>query len=165
MIFATYWFFVFAVLFLPVFWLLRHPSARMVWLLIACVTFHVHYAGPAGVLPIIVIGIITYLAGLTRHKIICLLAIAVCIGALCFYKYTIFFLNGVFGQINPEAGKVASSWAKNILPEAPPLGISFFAFEFVHYLYDVRSGTPPLRNFFQFTAFSIFFSLFSGGTD
>ena len=163
MIFATYWFFVFAVLFLPVFWLLRHPSARMVWLLIACVTFHVHYAGPAGVLPIIVIGIITYLAGLTRHKIICLLAIAVCIGALCFYKYTIFFLNGVFGQINPEAGKVASSWAKNILPEAPPLGISFFAFEFVHYLYDVRSGTPPLRNFFQFTAFSIFFpSLVAG---
>jgi alginate O-acetyltransferase complex protein AlgI len=163
MIFATYWFFVFAALFLPVFWLLRHPSARMVWLLIACVTFHVHYAGPAGVLPIIVIGIITYLAGLTRNQIVCLLAIAVCVGALCFYKYTIFFLNGVFGQINPEAGKIASSWAKNILPEAPPLGISFFAFEFVHYLYDVRSGTPPLRNVFRFTAFSIFFpSLVAG---
>ena len=92
-----------------------------------------------------------------------MLAIAVCIGALCFYKYSIFFLNSVFGQINPEAGKVASAWAKNILPQAPPLGISFFAFEFVHYLYDVRSGTPPLRNFFQFTAFSIFFpSLVAG---
>jgi alginate O-acetyltransferase complex protein AlgI len=127
MIFATYWFFAFAALFLPVFWLLPHPSARMIWLLIACVTFHAHYAGPAGVLPIIVIGIITYLAGLTRHRIVCLFAIAVCIGALCFYKYSIFLLNGVFGQINPEAGKVAIAWAKKVLPQAPPLGISFFA--------------------------------------
>ena len=163
MIFATYWFFAFAALFLPVFWLLRNKSARLVWLLGACVIFHAHYAGPAGVLPIIVIGIITYFAGLSRHRTVCLLAIAVCVGALCFYKYSIFFFSNVFGQISPAVGRIASEWAKNVLPQAPPLGISFFAFEFVHYLYDVREGTPPLRNFFQFTAFSIFFpSLVAG---
>src|ERR1700736_5268900 len=44
-----------------------------------------------------------------------------------------------------------------------PLGISFFAFEFVHYLYDVREGTPPLRNFFHFTAFSIYFPCLVAG--
>src|ERR1700720_92904 len=108
MIFATYWFFAFALLFLPVYLLLRHSSARMIWLLIACVTFHAHYAGPAGVLPIIVIGIITYLAGLSRHKMVCLFGIAACVGALCFYKYSIFFINSVFGQINPAEGQVAS---------------------------------------------------------
>jgi alginate O-acetyltransferase complex protein AlgI len=154
MIFATYWFFAFAALFLPVFWLLRHSTARMIWLLIACVTFHAHYAGPAGVLPIIVIGIITYLAGLSWHKIVCLFGIAACIGALSFYKYSIFFINSVFGQFNPAAGRVASEWAKNVLPQnvlpqAPPLGISFFAFEFVHYLYDVRTGIPHCGIFFN----------------
>jgi alginate O-acetyltransferase complex protein AlgI len=163
MIFATYWFFAFAALFLPVFWVVRSSSARMIWLLVGCVTFHAHYAGPAGVVPIIIIAIVTYFAGLSRHKTVCLSAIAACIGALCFYKYSIFLINGLLGQINPAAAKNASEWAKNMLPQAPPLGISFFAFEFIHYLYDVRKGTPPLRNPFQFMAFSIFFpSLVAG---
>ena len=96
---------------------------------------------------------------------VCLLAMAVCIGALCFYKYSIFFINSVFGQINPAAGKVASAWAKNILPQAPPLGISFFAFEFVHYLYDVRAGYASFEEFFPVHRLFDLFSLFSGGTD
>jgi alginate O-acetyltransferase complex protein AlgI len=41
-------------------------------------------------------------------------------------------------------------------PEMPPLAISFFVFEFVHYLYDVRHGSPPLRSPLYFGLFSIF---------
>jgi len=157
MVFATYWFFAFTILFLPVFWLLRDKLARMIWLLVACVIFHAHYAGPAGVLPIIVLGIMTYLVGLSRHRKICLLGIAVCVVALCFYKYSVFFFSGVLGQTNPDWGRNLSTWTKDVLPLAPPLGISFFAFEFVHYLYDIREGKPPLRNFFEFVGFAIYF--------
>jgi alginate O-acetyltransferase complex protein AlgI len=163
MIFATYWFFAFAALFLPVYWLLRHRSARLTWLLLGCLTFHTHYAGPAGVLPIIVIGIITYFAGLTRHRMVCLLGIAACVAALCFYKYSIFFINNVFGQINPAVAKTGSEWTKNFLPQAPPLGISFFAFEFVHYLHDVREGTPPFGIFSTLSLFQFTFRLWSPG--
>jgi alginate O-acetyltransferase complex protein AlgI len=163
MIFATYWFFAFAALFLPIFWLLGNRRARVIWLLVACATFHAHYAGPAGVLPIIVLGIMTYLAGLSGHRKVCLFAIVACIVALCFYKYSVFFFSGVLGQINPNWGSNMSTLTKDILPLAPPLGISFFAFEFVHYLYDVREGTPPLRSFFQFASFAIYFpSLVAG---
>jgi alginate O-acetyltransferase complex protein AlgI len=163
MIFTTYWFFLFAALFLPVFWLLRNPMARMLWLLSSCAIFHVHFAGPAGVVPIIVLGIITYLAGLTRNERVCLLGIVICVGALSFYKYTLFFCNGILGQINPTIGRLAAETARRLLPEAPPLGISFFAFEFIHYLYDIRAGTPPLRNPFHFGIFSIYFpSLVAG---
>lgn len=163
MIFASYWFFAFAALFLPVFWLLQNRLARMVWLLLGCITFHAHYAGPAGVFPIIVLAVITYLVGLSRVKWLCLLGIGLCVAALCFYKYTVFFFSGILGDIAPAMGNAASNWAKTTLPSAPPLGISFFAFEFVHYLYDIRKGSPPLRNFFQFGAFAIYFpSLVAG---
>jgi alginate O-acetyltransferase complex protein AlgI len=163
MIFATYWFFAFTIIFLPVFWFLRNQLARMIWLLVGCVIFHAHYAGPAGVLPIILLGILTYLAGLTKHRGVCLLGILVCVAALCFYKYSVFFFSSVVGQINPDWGKNLSTWTKDVLPLAPPLGISFFVFEFVHYLYDIREGNPPLRNFFEFVGFAIYFpSLVAG---
>jgi alginate O-acetyltransferase complex protein AlgI len=163
MIFTSYWFFTFAALCLPIFWLARNTSVRMIFLLLACAVFHAHFAGPAGVLPIIALGILTYAAGLTRNRTICLLAIWVCVAALCFYKYTFFFLNDILGQVAPAMGQGASLAAKNLLPQVPPLGISFFAFEFVHYLVDVRQGSPPLRDFFRFSLFSIFFpSLVAG---
>jgi alginate O-acetyltransferase complex protein AlgI len=163
MIFTTYWFLLFATLFLPVFWLLRNPVSRMLWLLASCAVFFVHFAGPAGVAPIIVLGLITYLAGLTRNRKACLFGIVLCAGALCFYKYTLFLITGVLGQIDPGLGQLASDSAKHLLPVAPPLGISFFVFEFIHYLYDVRSGTRPLQNFFHFGIFSVYFpSLVAG---
>ena len=46
---------------------------------------------------------------------------------------------------------------------ALPLAISFFTFEFVHYLTDVYRGGAPIRSPFRFAFFSIFFpSIVSG---
>jgi alginate O-acetyltransferase complex protein AlgI len=54
-------------------------------------------------------------------------------------------------------------WLKQTLPATPPLAISFFTFEFVHYLYDVRKGRMRIQNPADFALFSIFFpSLVAG---
>ncbi len=52
-------------------------------------------------------------------------------------------------------------WQKNfarsrLLPATPPLAISFFVFEFVHYLVDVMHGQKTIRSPFKFTLFGIF---------
>jgi alginate O-acetyltransferase complex protein AlgI len=50
-----------------------------------------------------------------------------------------------------------------MLPGAYPLAISFFIFEFVHYLFEVRRGGEPIRNPLKFLLFAIFFpSLVAG---
>src|ERR1035438_7956611 len=67
MIFTTYWFLLFAIAAMTVFRLLPGPVLRQGWLAVACAVFHWHFAGPAGVKPIIVLMILTFLAGLTRR--------------------------------------------------------------------------------------------------
>ena len=38
-----------------------------------------------------------------------------------------------------------------------PLGISFFVFEFIHYVVDVYKGSAPVRSFLGFSLFASFF--------
>ncbi|MGH9553221.1 MAG: MBOAT family O-acyltransferase, partial [Terriglobales bacterium] len=38
-----------------------------------------------------------------------------------------------------------------------PLGISFFVFEFIHYLVEVHKGGKPVRSFWEFALFASFF--------
>jgi len=47
----------------------------------------------------------------------------------------------------------AQPWFQHI---AAPLAISFFAFEFIHYLIEVRRGRPPMRNPLDFALFTLF---------
>jgi len=174
MIFNTYWFILFAAVVMPVYWLLRKPVLRLPFLAIACVVFHYHFAGPAGMAPIIALGIVTYLLALTRNRTACALGIVLSVLVLCFYKYIHFFAGGVLGMINPAWGPALETTARHLLPGValatdkiylfvPPLGMSFFAFEFVHYLYEVRKGAAPLKNPLQFLLFAIFFpSLVAG---
>jgi alginate O-acetyltransferase complex protein AlgI len=163
MIFATYWFQAFAILTVTCYWLLPAPSLRLWFLAIACLTFHAHFAGPAGMAPIIVLMIITYLAGLSERRWACVGAMALCVLALCFYKYTFFIIGAVVGSWSPDLGSSLARHARAAMPSAPPLGMSFFAFEFVHYLFEVRRGGKPIRNPLKFLLFSVFFpSLVAG---
>jgi len=163
LIFVSYWFFAFALLVLPGYWILWKPLPRKVWLALACVVFHYHFAGPAGVLPIIVLGLMTYVCGWSGSRKVCIIAIAVNVAALCFYKYTQFLALHAVALVNPAWGQSLWEHAQGILPAAAPLAISFFAFEFVHYLYDVAHGTEPISNPLDFLLFAIFFpSLVAG---
>lgn len=162
--FITYWFIIFAAIFFPVFWLVKIPAFRKFWLLIACVLFHYRFAGPAGVIPIVVLGVFTYFAGLSPIKMMRVFVIILCVLALAFYKYTIFLIVQVFGIFNASLAEALLASAKQgLLPEAPPLAISFFVFEFVHYLVDIQRGKRPIRSVTDFTLFSIFWpSVVSG---
>src|SRR5262245_27093708 len=156
MLFLTPWFVLFAAAAFGAYWLLPFPRVRMLLLLLTCVVFHTHFAGPAGVIPVVVVGLATYLAGLTRHRLACAAGIALAVAALVFYKYTRFLCLDVLGGAWPYAGQWAYDRLGPLLPAAPPLAISFFVFEFVHYLYDVSRGSAPIRNPVKFGLFALF---------
>ncbi len=156
MIFLSYWFAVFVACFLPVYWLPWPAGGRKLLLLAASIVFHGHFAGPAGVLPIVVLGLLTYLIGLSRHRIWCILGIAVSVAALAFYKYLRFLCEGLLGVLLPSWGTEAWSAAQAWVPGAPPLAISFFSFEFIHYLMEIYRGQEPIRSPLSFSLFAIF---------
>ncbi len=163
MIFTTYWFLVFVAVVVPAFWLIPKPAIRLWFLAAACALFHTHFAGPAGVIPIAGLMVVTYAAGLTRRPAWCLAAILVCVLTLCFYKYALFLIGSVVQPWNPSLAATLSTQTHTLLPGAPPLGVSFFVFEFVHYLLEVRRGSDPIRSPIRFVLFSIFFpSLVAG---
>ena len=163
MIFNTYWFICFGAVFFPVYWLLIRPGWRMVWLLAGCGVFHFHFAGPAGVIPIAIIGLVTYLVGLTRQRALCAAGVVVCVAALCFYKYALFFCRDLLGAFAPQTAERWATQMRSLHPGAAPLAISFFAFEFVHYLVEVMRGGKPIRRPADFALFAIHFpSLVAG---
>lgn len=163
MIFFSYKFLIFTFIFFTVFWISPGIFLRKLVLLLSCIIFHTYYAGPAGVLPILVLGLGTYLIGLAQNKRLCILWIGICVLFLIFYKYTYFFFEGIVGYISPNLSQMGVGYAKNFLPEIPPLAISFFTFEFVHYLVEVSRGNSPIKSPLNFAIFSVFWpSLVAG---
>lgn len=163
MIFSTYWFLVAAAIFLPFYWLVKVPALRLALLLVFCFIFHANFAGPAGVAPIIALGLAVYFIGKSGNKKWCKFGIVLCVLSLCLYKYTHFFCGEVISHFWPSLGHQATTTAKHFLPELPPLAISFFTFEFVHYLVDVLKGNEPIRKLTHFAQFTFYFpSLVAG---
>lgn len=174
MLFLENWFWVFLAVVLPVYWLTPGPL-KLYALVGASAVFHYHFAGPAGMAPIIALAIATYFVGqrisapgqrrLFHASWIGLVAV------LGFYKYGELMLHAVgelLGAIlGRDAGLLLSSapqWLAGWQNPAAPLGVSFFTFEFVHYLYEVRvHGREPVRNPFHFAAFAIFFPSLASG--
>jgi alginate O-acetyltransferase complex protein AlgI len=156
MIFLTYWFVCFIALLFPLYWLCRRRWARLPILLVGCVVFHTHFAGPAGVLPILVVSVLVYGVALTRNRWLCGLGILVSALALVFYKYTGFLSTQLLCHAWPNLGRPwtpQAVWVQSIIP---PLAISFFTFEFIHYLVDVCRGSKPMKNPLDFALFTFF---------
>lgn len=163
MIFTTYWFLAFAAMVVVIFRLLPRPSPRLWFLAVACLVFHAHFAGPAGMAPVMVLLVITYAAGLSRKRWVHTAAMVANVAALAFYKYTTFLISAAIASWSPDLAAALQPKVAGLLPDLPPLGVSFFAFEFVHYLFEVRRGGDPVRNPLKFLLFAIFFpSLVAG---
>ena len=121
------------------------------------VIFHAHFAGPAGVIPVFVLGLLTYLSALSGSRPFVIFMISLNAAALIFYKYTVFLVTSLIGPIFPDYSQAAiESLQHQWLPSAPPLAISFFVFEFVHYLVDVLKGNPRIKNPTHFVLFGLF---------
>ncbi len=92
------------------------------------------------------------------------LGLLINLGALCYYKYTNFLIDNLWGLTNFVRAHMLSSGAaplstliQPVANIALPLGISFFVFEFVHYLFDVYKGSEPIKSYGEFSAFAAFF--------
>jgi alginate O-acetyltransferase complex protein AlgI len=160
MLFLEPWFWSFAAVAVVGYWLCPRVL-RLVWLLGASLVFQWHFAGPAGMAPVLVAVALTYAAGHALHgprgRRIFIGACALLVGALAFYKYSAFLVHsGAMLGLPP--------WLASWSGPAIPLGISFFTFEFVHYLYEVRvNGREPVRNPLHFSLFALFFPSLAAG--
>jgi alginate O-acetyltransferase complex protein AlgI len=88
------------------------------------------------------------------------------VGVLCYYKYFNFiFENAIKAVIGLTSLIPQIKLSQNFthLADSPfltvvlPLGISFFVFEFVHYLADVFRGHKAVKSFLMFASFAAFF--------
>ena len=154
-------------LFLPVvvlaFWLLPHRF-RSIFLLVASLFFYMSWLPIYGFL-IAALTVTNYLLGqaISKRKhsgLYLVLGVAFNLATLSYYKYADFAIESwnkatlAFGpllQLQPQA---MSFPLQHILL---PLGISFFVFEFIHYLTDVYKGGKPIANFVNFSLFASFF--------
>jgi alginate O-acetyltransferase complex protein AlgI len=165
-IFNTPWFLAFFPLAYAILWLLPGPRARFWFVLAASAVFHAHFAGPAGVAPIVVMAVAVYglasrlheAQGAARRRWLSL-GLAVPVAGLLYYKYRAFLLAPLL-QAWPAARPILGPLAA---PGPLPLAISFFSFEFVHYLTEVYRGHEPIRRPARFALFCIYFpSIVSG---
>jgi alginate O-acetyltransferase complex protein AlgI len=146
-------------IFLPVvftlFWLSR--DKWRVWiLLIASYVFYMSWR-PIFILLILGLTVANYFIAFRIHqsrlkKEWLTFAIAVNLLTLAFFKYAYFFsdtFNTVFKPLH-----ISSKLPFDIIL---PLGISFFVFEFIHYVVDVYRGHEPIKSFPAFALFASFF--------
>jgi alginate O-acetyltransferase complex protein AlgI len=169
MIFNTVWFLAFFVVFFSMFLLIPNAKVRFYFTLVGSAVFHFHFAGPAGIIPVVIMGVITFFFGIALdllpkgsryRKTVFFGALLVPIVGLIGYKYRALLL----GSLSHLFTGTTREWLDaNAVTPALPLAISFFTFEFVHYLTDVYHGSKSIKNFFQFSVFCIFFpSIVSG---
>ncbi len=146
--------------FLPVvfalYWLI--PSKwRVGLLLIASYVFYMSWKPVYGVL-ILGLTVVNYFLGLwvsnsqKHRKLLLILTIVVNLVVLGVFKYAYFSLDLLNSALSPF-GKHCSISMNIILP----LGISFFVFEFIHYICDVYKGDKPIKSFLNFALFPSFF--------
>ena len=81
------------------------------------------------------------------------LGVSLCLGALVFYKYQGFLIDVARGLLAP----LGVSLDLHALALRPPLGISFFVFEYVHYLIEVFRGTVAPARLGALSLFIMFF--------
>jgi alginate O-acetyltransferase complex protein AlgI len=78
----------------------------------------------------------------TKKKPWLFVAVATNLLTLCFFKYA-YFINDSIGQMMKPLGYQPHALPFDIVL---PLGISFFVFEFIHYVVDVYRGSEPIKS-------------------
>jgi alginate O-acetyltransferase complex protein AlgI len=139
-----------------IFWAIRRHTARLALLLVASFGFYA-YGEPSGLVLLAAVITLTYLCGLAisrwpgRASLIVAFGISMLLALLGYYKYSAF-----------AAGLFRFSFAA--APATVPLGLSFYTFEAVSYLMDIRRHVTTVeRSALRFSLFiSVFPHLISG---
>jgi alginate O-acetyltransferase complex protein AlgI len=148
-------------LFLPVvailFWI-SPQRLRVPLLLIASYVFYMSWR-PIYIFLILGLTVFNYFAGLQiadkplAKKFWMIFAVAGNLLVLAYFKYAFFFDDTLSSLLKPAGVHVPAIPFEIVLP----LGISFFVFEFIHYIVDVYKGGEPVRSFLGFSLFASFF--------
>jgi alginate O-acetyltransferase complex protein AlgI len=140
------------------------------WIVICGLLFYLFYAG--GFLFVIILeAVAVYLFARSSNRFaVFLTGLIGVIGLLGYFKYRLMLLN----LVSPTLGKLFGNSfgflsgnglngpisAEHIIV---PLALSFYTFEFVHYLVDMRRGTIEKHTFMEFMAFAVFFPTMVAG--
>lgn len=95
-----------------------------------------------------------WMAAAGRKKPLLVLAVALSLSLLLFFRYTGFILRNASALTASLGLPIAVGWFERIVT---PLGISFFTFEIIHYLVDVYRGGAPVRSLLDLALFVVFF--------
>jgi alginate O-acetyltransferase complex protein AlgI len=88
-----------------------------------------------------------------RRKRLLWASVGLNLGLLACFKYSNFFIDNFNGMLE-ALGMGTLGWTEIVLP----LGLSFFIFESLTYVFDVyRKVHPPLRNFWDYQMYILFF--------
>lgn len=173
MLFNSITYLIFFPIVFAIYWVVPLALRRLL-LLVASYVFYMSWLPIYGFL-ILFLTTVNFFLGIliekfrSASKAIFVSAIAVNLLTLCYYKYTNFLIASAFDGIKQFAGILQNfniavpSFAQNLASAPPvldiilPLGISFFVFEFIHYLTDVYKGGPAVKNWVDFSIFAAFF--------
>ncbi|MGD0167077.1 MAG: MBOAT family O-acyltransferase [Gaiellaceae bacterium] len=132
------------------------PGKLRPWLIfVAGMAFYAYYAGRFWLL-ILGESLVVYLLGRVMRRSryglpAFALGLAGTVGALAYFKYSR-LLGPILGQaLGAHAGALPT-----FQDIAVPLAISFFTFEFIHYVVDIRRGTIERHGLGDFLAFAMF---------
>ncbi len=163
--FNSFGYLVFLPLVLSLYWVSPHTLRKLV-LLAASYFFYMSWLPVYGLL-LLALTVANYGFGLLIaskpefRKMALAFAVLMNLGVLVYYKYLSFLAQSFLQAahwLNPSfASPDLSTSSFNFAAIILPLGISFFVFEFVHYLVDVSKGKRAISNFLDFALFAAFF--------
>ncbi|RXJ78445.1 MBOAT family protein [Arcobacter sp. F2176] len=145
------------------FYLFIPKKIRYIFVLVSSYYFYT-FNGSDWIYLILGLTIFVYSMGLliTRFnsykKLILISTLSMLLIVLAYYKYREFIYFGVLDIFDLQIADF-----KNIKIYDLPLAISFFTFEFIHYIVDVYKGSKPIKNFFTFALFPAFFPTMIAG--
>ncbi|HOV81015.1 MAG TPA: MBOAT family O-acyltransferase [Bacillota bacterium] len=175
MIFNTWIYGVFLAVFSILYWTVVPAKGRTVALLVAGLVFYTYYY-PAHTLLIAALILATYilgsavsrlnsgepfpvLEGLFSVRAVFIASLVLCLGVLAYYKYLKLFVS----TYNDISGLFNSGLTYKTPDLVVPLGLSFFVFEFVHYLAETYKGNLPRASLTEYAAFGLFFPTLVAG--
>lgn len=166
MLFNSFQYLLFLPLVALIYW--RSPAwLRLPVLVVASYAFYMSWMKVYGLL-LFGLSAVNYLFGLlvdkienhSKKRLVFIAGLSVNLFALALFKYTNFFLDSYSALLqNFHSIGLLSMPAESLhdLPIILPLGISFFVFEFIHYLSDIFKGDKPIKSPLKFALFAAFF--------
>lgn len=157
MLFTTIQYLIFLPIVVALFWLLP-KKLRLPMLLLASYIFYMSWI-PQFILLILPMTFFNWVWGAIMHKheqkrrLLLGVGISVNLLILIVFKYANFAIGSLAAAMHLVVHQ-DPHWTFNIIL---PLGISFFTFEFIHYLFEIYRGNKPVQSFVLFALFAAFF--------